>query len=149
MEKALVRAERPVKGLAVLERGQSSEQGFPISLRIARQAPNFPLQLRNHAPVSSFPAHCSASRSSFPVTVFDITIKRRKVLVNDVVVEIPLGAKSKLTVRAIKKLSHAYIGSVVLASTPAGWVRLQDSDVVEIPRDGRLSLKSVPSFRLE
>jgi hypothetical protein len=149
MEKALVKAERPVKGLAVLERGQSSEQRFPISLKIAREALNFPLQLRNHAPVSVFPSPCSASRTSFPVTVFDITLKKRTILVNDIVVEIPLGARSRLTVRAIKKLSHAYTGAVVLASTPKGWVRLRDSDVVEIPRDGHLSLKSVPSFRLE
>ena len=86
-----------------------------------------------------------------PVTVRDISLESgRKIAVDDRAVEIPKGVKKRITIRALKKLSKAYPGSIVLVRKGNSWKRLRNSDVVELPGSGEsLEFKNVPSFQLE
>jgi len=87
----------------------------------------------------------------FPVRIMDITLKSgREFYVDGKRHELPYGARNRITVRAFKKLVKGYEGSIVLVRKGNSYVRLRDSEAIEIPEAGEeLEIKSMPSFRLE
>jgi len=87
----------------------------------------------------------------FTVGILDIKLKSGPVvLVNGNRIEIPYGAKKRITVRALKELAKAYIGSVIMAKKGSAYVRMTDLEVIEIPEaGGQVEIKSLPSFQTE
>ncbi len=120
--------------------------------------PKFPLTVTacKMEPPAVFAGVLSGLRDSralalAPVTVRDISLESgRKIAVDDKAIEIPNGVKKRITIRALKRLSKAYPGSIVLVKKGNSWKRLRNSDVVELPGPGEnVEFKNVPSFQLE
>lgn len=87
----------------------------------------------------------------FAVGILDIRLKSGPiVLVDGNRLEIPFGTRKRITVRALKELAKAYIGSVIMARRGSSYVRMTDSEVIEIPEaGGQVEIKSLPSFQTE
>ena len=85
------------------------------------------------------------------VGITDLTLRSdRKLVVDGNVIDLPLGVKSYITGKALKKIAGAYVGGVVMKWEGNAWVRVRDDDVVRIPENGPdTELKSMPSFQLE
>lgn len=134
---------------------------FSWALRERENPKKFPVTVTacsNAAPsalASAFPALAGRAEKSLmrpaPVGILDLRLtSERKMVVNGRQVEIPYGAKKFITVKALKKLAKAYVGSVMVMRRGNSWVRLRDHEPVAIPENGRQAeLKSLPSFRLE
>lgn len=118
--------------------------GFPVA--IAACASEMPAVLGKGLPVlaerkGELPA---------PVRVMNVTLTSGKeFFVDGVRHELPLGVKNRITVRAFKRIAKAYAGGMVLVRKGSGYVRLRDHETIEIPENGNLDVKALPSFRLE
>ena len=91
------------------------------------------------------------SVAQLPVRIQDIELKSdRSIVIDGNRIEIPMGAKSHLTVGALKKLAGSYRGSLILERKGKSSVLLEDDDIIEIPKSGeKLELTVVPSFKTE
>jgi len=129
-------------GLPVRERPKR----FPVTVTALTKERN-PVVFRAQLPA------CAERRElkPFPVRIMDITLKSgREFYVEGIRHELPYGVKNRITVRAFKELVKGYAGSIVLVRKGNSYVRLRDSEAIEIPEAGKeLEIKSMPSFRLE
>jgi len=110
---------------------------------------------------TAFPVTVTACREPAPlvprqggplaVGILDIKLMSGPVvLVDGNRIEIPFGARKRITVRALKELAKAYVGSVIMAKRGSSYVRMTDSEVIEIPEaGGQFEIKSLPSFQTE
>lgn len=131
--------------LTTIEKSQKASR-FPVTvtaLPCERKPSMFPLGLpalvgrKNGKPV--------------PVGILSIELKSGPVIfVDGNKVEMPNGVRKRITVRALKKLGKAYLGSVLMVQRGNSWVRLRDHEAIEVPKSGEdVKMKSLPSFRTE
>jgi hypothetical protein len=126
----------------------NGQKKFPVTVTACSTA--MPSAFARNLPALTGSAEKSLTRPA-PVGILDIRIgSDRRLVVDGRPIAIPRGVKRWIPVRALKKLANAYLGSVLMARRGQSWLRLKDSELVEIPENGeRAELRSLPSFQTE
>lgn len=131
--------------LTAIEKSQKAS-GFPVTVTA------FPDEKKPSVFPQGLPA-LAGRKNGKPVPVGILSIELRSgpvISVDGNKVEIPYGIRKRITVRALKKLGKAYLGSVLMVQRRNSWVRLRDHEAIEVPKSGDdVKIKSMPSFRTE
>ncbi len=102
---------------------------------------------------SRFPVKVNVlpQRRFSPPRIQDIELKDgRSVLFNGSKKPVPIGTKAKITGKALKVVAGCYLGSVIAVKKGNDvWLRIKDSDVIDMPKDSKAEVKVLPSFKTE
>jgi hypothetical protein len=148
MSKATTFLHRDSKRFNIFDFLESEETAnLPVKFSTPESSGNLPVCLAGHG---NLPGKRTEVKP-FPMGIQDVELKdNRAVKINGKTYEIPFGAKEKLTAGAIKTLIGAYPGHLVMLKKGSGSVRMDDEEIIELPKNGtKLELTIIVSFRTE